>query len=601
MNDLRKQITSFNYMICLFCLSVASPARAGITYPGEARQISTTTGLRPQIAIDPQDRGTIVYEHNNYVWAVRVQADGTASIPVQISEQSKPSSQVALYPETVVDSQGISTVVWARIDPASGNSVGEFVRLDVQGNVISAAQQFSSNTYQPELAIDAQGRVTVVWGDFGTIRAMRIASNGGIGATNVLAPGQNIAGGEVNGKHRMALTADAQGRVSVIWAAADSSGSKVVVKGRTIAADGSTLGTVQEISSSGLFFIGALDSAVAPDGRVSVIWHQTIVRSGDGQIFMRTLDPTGVATGAPVRLNSLSGKGSTPRIEANGFGRWLAVWAAQGSAELRQETRLIDSSGNPGTITAQSQAGAYSNRAEIKADSCGRWVMQWESSSDGTSASNAMFAARLDSGGVMQGAPVMISSVGGVGEIHDLAVDSRANALHVWTSGVQKVLLSRGVDNGSLEGCYAGGVSDPFNQWRIHQFDSVQLDDPATSGRFGDADKDGIVNLIEYGIGSDPNDPSEGPALVALIQVDVGGIMYPALSFNRLKTELDPSLQIKAEVATGDFNWLTGSGNTVEFSNIPLDAARNRVVIRSTFPVSSKPRQMMRLRFTLIP
>lgn len=601
MNVLQKQITLFTYLVCLLCLSVASPASAGITYPGEAEQISTTTGLRPQIAIDPQDRATIVYEHNNYVWAVKVQADGTASIPVQISEQSKPSAQVALYPEIVVDSQGISTVVWARIDPASGDSVGEFARLDVQGAVIGAAQQFSSNTYQPELAIDAQDRVTVVWGDFGTIRAMRIASNGGIGATIVLAPNQNLVGGEVNGKHRIAVAADAQGRVSVAWAAVDSSGTKVVVKGRTIAADGGTLGTIQEVSSSGLFFIGAVDSAVAPDGRVSVIWHQTIVRSGDGQIFMRTLDPNGVVTAAPVRLNSLGGNASTPRIEVDGFGRWLAVWATRGSTDLRQETRLIDASGNLGTITPQSQAGAYSNRAEVKADSCGRWVMQWESSSDGTFESNHMFAARLDSAGVMQGAPVMISSVGDVGEIHDLAVDSRGNALHIWTSGVNNVLLSRGVDNGSAEGCYAEVVSGPFNQWRIHHFNSVELGDPATSGLFGDADKDGIVNILEYGLSSDPKDSSEGPAIVVLIQVDVGGIIYPALSFNRLKPELDPSLQIDAEVATDDFNWRTDPSDTVEFSNISLDTTRNSVVIRSTFPVNIKPRQMMHLRFTLVP
>ena len=144
-------------------------------------------------------------------------------------------------------------------------------------------------------------------------------------------------------------------------------------------------------------------------------------------------------------------------------------------------------------------------------------------------------------------------------------------------------------------------IASPFNQWRIDHFDTESLDNPTISGPLGDADKNGIANLLEYGVGADPNNPAEGPGLVEFIQHDVNGTLYPAIRINRLKPDLDPALQITVEVATDNFNWRTSPGDTVAVSSDPYDETRDTVIIRSALPVGGETRQMMRLRFTLAP
>ncbi len=144
-------------------------------------------------------------------------------------------------------------------------------------------------------------------------------------------------------------------------------------------------------------------------------------------------------------------------------------------------------------------------------------------------------------------------------------------------------------------------IDTPFNQWRRLHFDATELANPAISGLLADADKDGVGNLLEYGVGSDPLDPADGPGLVEFIEEMVEGVKFPAVSFNRLKPGSDPALQIQLEIATDDFNWRINSEDAVEVRSTELDANRDSVVIRSIFPLVDHNRQMMRLRFTLVP
>ena len=143
-------------------------------------------------------------------------------------------------------------------------------------------------------------------------------------------------------------------------------------------------------------------------------------------------------------------------------------------------------------------------------------------------------------------------------------------------------------------------VPSPFNLWRLEYF-AEQFDDPLTSGPLADADKDGLANLLEYGVGSSPTDPADGPGRVAFIEETVGGITYPAIRFRRLIGELDPALSIQAELATDQFNWRGEPTDTVEVRSTPFSETHTDVVIRSSLPVSAENRQMIRLRFTLTP
>lgn len=140
-----------------------------------------------------------------------------------------------------------------------------------------------------------------------------------------------------------------------------------------------------------------------------------------------------------------------------------------------------------------------------------------------------------------------------------------------------------------------------FNQWRERQLSATQLTDPLVNGPFGDPDHDGISNLLEYGVGANPNDPQDGPGAVEFIHQTFEGTDYPALRFKRLKTSLDPMLLISVEVATDAFNWRTAPADTVVVSSLPFDDLRDQVIIRTALPLATTTRQLLRLRFSLIP
>lgn len=144
-------------------------------------------------------------------------------------------------------------------------------------------------------------------------------------------------------------------------------------------------------------------------------------------------------------------------------------------------------------------------------------------------------------------------------------------------------------------------IDTPLNQWRRLHFDATQLSNPAISGMLADADKDGVGNLLEYGVGSDPLDPADGPGLVEFIEEVVAGVKFPAVRFNRLKQDFDPALQIQLEIATDNFNWRIDPEDSVQVSTTQFDSTRDTVVIRSSQSLGEHTRQMMRLRFTLEP
>lgn len=197
--------------------------------------------------------------------------------------------------------------------------------------------------------------------------------------------------------------------------------------------------------------------------------------------------------------------------------------------------------------------------------------------------------------------------------VADIAATLAAGGLTFSTNGLSPGVFPLTIQADDLGNTGSGGaqssstsvdltvVDTPFNQWRRLHFDATELANPAISGLLADADKDGVGNLLEYGVGSDPLDPADGPGLVEFVWEEVDGVEFPAVRFNRLKPDSDPTLQIQLEIATDNFNWRTNPEESVPVRTTSLDAARDTVVIRSSLPPGDHARQMMRLRFTLVP
>lgn len=138
-----------------------------------------------------------------------------------------------------------------------------------------------------------------------------------------------------------------------------------------------------------------------------------------------------------------------------------------------------------------------------------------------------------------------------------------------------------------------------FTGWQFTRFDAAERANPAVSGPYGHGDRDGVPNLVEYGLGSDPRSDSSGPQnVIEPIQVQAGPSSYPAIRFRRRIS--DPTLAIVVEVATTLTDWQSGTGHTVEENITPIDADFEMVTVRSTLLKSDQAVQQMRIRFTIL-
>jgi hypothetical protein len=204
------------------------------------------------------------------------------------------------------------------------------------------------------------------------------------------------------------------------------------------------------------------------------------------------------------------------------------------------------------------------------------------------SAEVMVLAPQAELNGVLSAGGLVFSAVG----VEENSVSLTVKASDGGASG-------SGGEQSSSAGIEIRVRRSPFEEWRRDWFDAAQLADPEVSGALGDGDRNGILNLAEYGVGANPLDPTEGPRIVEFIEVSDGGLVYPAVRFRRLKQALDPSLEIQVELATDDFNWRSGAGATVAVSSEPLDDRLDRLVVRSAVSRDDSRLQLLRLRFRL--
>ena len=124
-----------------------------------------------------------------------------------------------------------------------------------------------------------------------------------------------------------------------------------------------------------------------------------------------------------------------------------------------------------------------------------------------------------------------------------------------------------------------------FEQWRQANFGTIDPNDPV-AGNNADPDHDGIINLLEYAFGMNPNvaDPSLAPGVG---RTTVNGTKYPTITFRELHspngitynvqespdlatwTLVDPN----ANLVSGPIDQLDGTDLYTIRGNIPLTSA----------------------------
>ncbi|HSP43053.1 MAG TPA: putative Ig domain-containing protein, partial [Luteolibacter sp.] len=126
----------------------------------------------------------------------------------------------------------------------------------------------------------------------------------------------------------------------------------------------------------------------------------------------------------------------------------------------------------------------------------------------------------------------------------------------------------------------------PFEQWQIAQF-AEKSTDPLVAGELMDPDTDGLANLIEYALGTDPELP--GPSTVTQDFVEIEGTPYLRLTIPRNPDATDIAMVVETTSDLSDPGSWTILDTVIETDEPAL------LVVRDAL---GGPRRFMRLRVT---
>lgn len=274
-------------------------------------------GKGPRVAVDSRGRATVVWRRTDYeagtvgtaVQSVRLEADGS---PGAVQTLSAPE---AGDPSLAVDSEDRVTVVWPRARRI------EALRLGADGAPEAVRTVFRRGTNEdPQVAVDRRGRATMVWAEAPRprrIRSVRLDAGGDPGAVETLA----------RGSRSPKLDVDPRGRATVVWerTSRKKRGGTLQfrVQSARLGSDG-RLGAVKTLSKSR----GSLpEVAVDRRGRATIVWHRLRLRDKRGieRIEARRLGPGGALE--PVQTLAKSEGVGFPRVAVDSGGRPTVAWA----------------------------------------------------------------------------------------------------------------------------------------------------------------------------------------------------------------------------------------------------------------------------------
>ncbi|MBC8040807.1 MAG: hypothetical protein H7Y06_09710 [Opitutaceae bacterium] len=132
----------------------------------------------------------------------------------------------------------------------------------------------------------------------------------------------------------------------------------------------------------------------------------------------------------------------------------------------------------------------------------------------------------------------------------------------------------------------------PFDAWRFTRFTTEELADSAISGDSADPDADGISNLLEYALGTEPKSPNTSTRLPTPA-IDNARL---TLTYTRPTTTTDLSYTL--EWSDNLSTWHTGPEFTELISSTDNGNGTITVFTRAVSSLSTAPRQFLRLRVT---
>jgi len=120
----------------------------------------------------------------------------------------------------------------------------------------------------------------------------------------------------------------------------------------------------------------------------------------------------------------------------------------------------------------------------------------------------------------------------------------------------------------------------------------IDLTDAAPAA--ADLDGDGVPNLVEYALGTDPRNPSDGTAGIHGSALQVGGAQYLTLTFKRRPNAV--WLQYIPEVSADKQTWYSDNAHIQEISVTPLNSQFDWVTVQDLTNLAAGVPRFIRLR-----
>jgi hypothetical protein len=430
-NPIRVQCSLLVALAAAFICVPTAGARAEFHF-SSPRTLSVVEAAGAQVAVDPQGRATVVWnalgpEETVLIQVVRLDAFGLPG-PIQALDQvPKHPLPYCTCPQVAVDPFGRATVTWQSYDGKNRRIKAAQIDASEAVGPVYTLSKSGSDAWNSQLAVDSQGRVTVVWRypSAGDVQSVRLGTDG------LPAEAKTLAETTTSGPPEVAV--GPQGIATAVWPSTeglrtvqlDGSGTpgpvqpipstsnddgvvEVVVdsKGRATIAwwrglgayeaksvrldPAGTPGTVQDLSPPGQDTYEPL-LAVDPQDRVTAVWQDF-----DDHVHATQLGEDGI----PGTVHTLSGEESAgaPQVAARPGGGAVVVWTHPGIPFAPDEECLpvqfdpegdvvkaafLDPDGQPEQTEAISPYAEQSLRADVAIDPLDRPTVAWESY-DGT-------------------------------------------------------------------------------------------------------------------------------------------------------------------------------------------------------------------------
>ena len=119
--------------------------------------------------------------------------------------------------------------------------------------------------------------------------------------------------------------------------------------------------------------------------------------------------------------------------------------------------------------------------------------------------------------------------------------------------------------------------------YEFQLYDGIDLTDPTQA--LADLDGDGLSNLMEYALGTDPRNPADAQTAMVISVTNTAGTNYLILQFKRRHDTTALPVQYIPEVSGDKSTWFSDSTHVAQVGVVKFDVQFDRVTVRDMTPM----------------